>query len=129
MATTHLLPLAPMTPDESVFFRQLGTRIAEHRKAQDLTQAQLGELVGVTQQQIASFEIGRRRIPVSALPLLAKALHASIEELIGTQDKHGAGKRGPTPKLQQQLERLAQLPKARQRVVSEVLDSLLQASR
>ena len=34
-------------------------------------------------------------------------------------------KRGPTPKLQQQLERISQLPKARQRVVSEVLDSLL----
>ncbi|HET6396915.1 MAG TPA: hypothetical protein VFF91_08770 [Pseudoxanthomonas sp.] len=35
------------------------------------------------------------------------------------------GKRGPAPKLQQQLERIASLPKARQRVVSEVLDSLL----
>ena len=33
-------------------------------------------------------------------------------------------------KLQQQLERVSQLPKARQRVVSEVLDSLLaQAGR
>ncbi|MBX3692537.1 hypothetical protein [Dokdonella sp.] len=31
----------------------------------------------------------------------------------------------PAPKLQQQLERISALPKARQRVVSEVLDSLL----
>ncbi|MGN6728255.1 MAG: hypothetical protein ACTHJG_00260 [Rhodanobacteraceae bacterium] len=38
-------------------------------------------------------------------------------------------KRGPAPKIQQQLERLSQLPRARQRVVSEVLDSLLAQSR
>lgn len=30
-----------------------------------LTQVQLGELVGMSQRQIASFEIGRRRVPVS----------------------------------------------------------------
>jgi transcriptional regulator with XRE-family HTH domain len=129
MAPIHYTPLAPMTPDETAFFRQLGTRIAERRKAQGLTQAQLGELAGVTQQQIASFEIGRRRVPVSTLPLLAKALDVSIETLIGGSTK-AAGKRGPAPKLQQQLERISQLPKARQRVVSEVLDSLLaQAGR
>ncbi|MGH8033165.1 MAG: helix-turn-helix domain-containing protein [Luteimonas sp.] len=128
---THLplLPLAPMTPDETPFFRQLGQRIAERRKTQDLTQAQLGELVGVTQQQIGSFEIGRRRIPVSTLPLLAKALNVSIEALIGGTPK-AAAKRGPAPKLQQQLEQLQALPRAKQRLVSEVLDSLLaQASR
>lgn len=88
-----------------------------------MTQAQLGEWIGVTQQQIASFETGRRRMPISLLPLLGKALGTSIEELIG--GPRGAGKRGPAPKLQQQLERISQLPKARQRVVSEVLDSLL----
>ena len=129
MAPTHYRPIAPMTPDEKAFFRQLGTRIAERRKAQDLTQTQLGELVGITQQQIASFEIGRRRIPVSSLPLLAKALNVSIEALIDTPTKT-ANKRGPAPKLQQQLEQLSQLPRAKQRLVSEVLDSLLaQASR
>lgn len=128
MAPTHYQPIAPMTPDETAFFRQLGTRIAERRKAQDLTQAQLGELIGITQQQIASFEIGRRRIPVSTLPLLAKALGTSIEELIGEPAK--PGKRGPAPKLQQQLEQLSRLPKAQQKLVSQVIDSVLaQAAR
>ena len=127
---THLplTPLAPMTPDETAFFRLLGTRIAPRRKAQELTQAELGELISVTQQQIASFETGRRRMPISTLPLLAKALGVSIEELVGEQPR--PGKRGPAPKLQQQLEQLQALPRAKQRLVSEVLDSLLaQAGR
>ncbi len=128
MAPTHYRSIAPMTPDETAFFRQLGTRIAERRKAHDLTQAQLGEIIGITQQQIASFEIGRRRIPVSTLPLLAKALGTSIEELIGEPAK--PGKRGPAPKLQQQLEQLSRLPKAQQKLVSQVIDSVLaQATR
>lgn len=127
MTQTHFTPIAPMTPDESTFFRQMGARIAERRKAQDLTQAQLGELVGVTQQQIASFEIGRRRIPVSTLPPLAKALNVSIEALIDTPTK-ASNKRGPAPKIQQQLERVSALPKARQRVIVEVLDSMLAQS-
>lgn len=89
---------------------------------------QLGELVGVTQQQIASFETGRRRMPISTLPLLAKALGTSIEELIGEPAK--PDKRGPAPKLQQQLEQLSRLPKAQQKLVSQVIDSVLaQANR
>ena len=64
------------------------------------------------------------------LPTLADTLGVTVEDLIGAPAKRGTGKRGPAPKLQQQLERIQQLPRARQRVVSEVLDSLLaQAGR
>lgn len=64
------------------------------------------------------------RIAVETLTQLADALGVSIEDLIGTQ-RRSTGKRGPAPKLQQQLEQLSQLPKAKQRLVSEVLDSLI----
>ena len=38
--------------------------------------------------------------------------------------------RGPTPKMQQQVERLSRLPKAQQRVVMQMLEGVLaQASR
>lgn len=36
-----------------------------------------------------------------------------------------SGKRGPTPKLQQQMERIAQLPRARQQFVMQVIESVL----
>ena len=39
------------------------------------------------------------------------------------------GKRGPAPKIQQQLERVAALPKAEQRVIARVLDSMLAQAR
>ncbi len=35
-------------------------------------------------------------------------------------------KRGPAPKLQQQLEQLSHLPKTQQRLVSQLIDTVLQ---
>lgn len=66
-------------------------------------------------------------MPISTLPLLAKALGVSIEELVGEQPR--PCKRGPAPKLQQKLEQLQALPRAKQRLVSEVLDSLSAAGK
>ena len=65
---------------------------------------------------------------VATLPALARALSVSIENLIG--EKAPPGKRGPTPQLQQKIERLTRLPKAQQRLVLQMLDGVLaQASR
>ncbi len=40
-------------------------------------------------------------------------------------DGRRPGKRGPASRLQQQVDAICQLPKAKQRVVSEVLDAML----
>jgi hypothetical protein len=44
----------------------------------------------------------------------------------GTRTKRG--KRGPAPKIQQQLEQIESLPKAKQRAIAQVLDSMLQSA-
>ena len=48
----------------------------------------------------------------------------TVEALVAEAPK--PGKRGPAPKLQQQLERIATLPKAQQRFVMQMLDTVLQ---
>lgn len=117
------------TQDEKAFFRALGARVAELRKESNITQVQLATTLGVSQQTVASWEVGRRGVPVSMLPALARSLGTSVEELVVDQDTRPA-RRGPAPKLQQQLERLSALPKPKQRAVMEVLEAMLaQASR
>jgi len=118
----------PMTHDEKAFFKALGARIAELRKDSAITQVQLAETMGVSQQTVASWEVGRRGVPVASLPLLARTLGVSVEALIGEQTT--TAKRGPTPKMQQQMERLNKLPKAQQQVVMKMLEgALAQTSR
>ncbi len=117
-----------MTADEKAFFKQLGARIAGFRKSAAITQVQLAETLTVSQQTVASWEVGRRGVPVATLPALARALSVSVEHLIDA--KAPPNKRGPAPQLQQKIERLTRLPKAKQKFVLEMLDGVLsQASR
>jgi transcriptional regulator with XRE-family HTH domain len=120
--TTAMRPA--LTDEEKEFFRSFGARLAELRKERALTQVQLAERLEITQQQLASYEVGRRRVPVSLLEPLAEALAVSVEELLGREPK--TKRRGPAPKLERHLERISQLPRARQRFVLEMLDTVLQ---
>lgn len=118
---THTVAI---TQDERDFFIELGSRIATMRKDNHLTQVQLAETLSVAQPTLNAYELGQRRVPVSALPLLAKALGVSLEELMG-EPATKASKRGPAPKLAQHMEKISQLPKTKQRFVMEMLDTVL----
>jgi transcriptional regulator with XRE-family HTH domain len=127
ITSCELQPVA-ISKEEKAFFVQLGSRIAQIRKEQGTTQAQLAEWLGVSQQTVNAYEVGRRRMVASALPTLARLLGVSLEELMGEPPR--PGKRGPTPKLQQQMERINQLPKAQQKLVIKMLEGVLgQAGR
>ncbi len=125
MASLHQRMIA-VTPADKAFYQALGQRIAERRKAQDLTQQQLAERLGVSQQTLAHYEVGRLRIAVAMLSTLAKELDVAVEDLLGEPTKPSKHKRGPTPRLQQQLEQISQLPRAKQRFVIEMLDTVLE---
>ncbi len=130
MLNAHPHHATAMANKERAFYTDLGQRIAERRKAQGMTQVDLANALGIAQQTMAHYEGGVSRIAVETLTQAALVLLIPVEDLIGSSVKRSAGKRGPAPKLQQQLERVSQLPRARQRMVSEVLDSLLaQAGR
>ena len=120
----RLAPMSPMSAEEKAFFKTLGARIAGFRKDHNMTQQQLADLIGVAQQVIGSWEVGRRRVQVAQLPPLARALAVTVEDLIGEEPQ--PGKRGPAPKLLQQVERIQRLPKAQQRFVMQMIDTVLQ---
>ena len=118
-----------ISSDERAFFIAMGERIASLRKARELTQTQLAEALGVTQQTVQAYEAGSRRIPVSALPVVARTLAVSLMELFGeAQDKAqkaGARRRGPAPQWLQHIEAIARLPRSRQQFVAEMLRNVL----
>lgn len=113
-----------MTQDEKDYFKLLGARVAQLRRDHGLTQAQLAEALGISQQMVGSYEVGRRRIPVSMLQSLAQALSVAVDELLGQTAKARA-KRGPAPVLARHMERISALPKTQQKFVIQVLESVL----
>ena len=125
----HLLdpPTTAMaiSTEERAFFVSMGERIAALRRTHNVTQVQLAEALGVSQQTLQSYEVGRRRIPVSALQVVARTLAVSLDELFGEDKPAGRGKRGPVPHWQQQMEAVALLPKSQQQFVSRMLETVL----
>jgi transcriptional regulator with XRE-family HTH domain len=125
-------PAAAMaiSSDERQFFVTLGERITQLRKARSITQVQMAQALGVSQQTVHAYEAGSRRIPVSALPVVASTLAVSLEVLFGEERaKAGRGKPGPVPLWQQHIEAVAQLPKSQQQFVARMIEmALAQAS-
>lgn len=114
-----------MTPRDKRFYEALGLRLAQFRKAQHLTQQQLAERLGISQQTLAHYEVGRLRVAVSLLPALSQALAVSFEQLIGAPTAGSKSKRGPASRLQRQIEQVQALPRTQQQFVSRMLETVI----
>ena len=114
-----------MALEDKLFYQMLGQRIAQFRKARSLTQQQLARVLGISQQTMAHYEVGRLRIAVALLPSLTKTLKINIADLIESASYAANGKRVPAATFAKQIEQISQLPRAKQKVVMEMLDTLL----
>ena len=124
---TYSLLDGQMTQNDKVFFKRLGKRVASLRKELGLTQAKLADTLQISQQLIAAYEAGTRKIPASMLPKLAKLFAITLEELIGMEKM--PVKRGPASVLQRQIEQVGLMPRAKQKFITEMLDALIVQQR
>ncbi|BDW59152.1 helix-turn-helix domain-containing protein [Escherichia coli] len=120
---------APISNEEQVFIAELGRRITALRKDAGMTQTQVAQALNVSQQAVQAWEAGRRRIQISILPAVARLLAVSLEDLLGEEPEKIARKRGPAPKWQQLIEEIDSLPKAKQKMISEMLSALIIQAR
>jgi len=114
-----------MAPNDKLFYQKLGQRVAQARKAQGLTQQQLAEILGISQQTMAHYEVGRLRVAVALLSPLSKALSISVEALLEEKPKATKGKRGPASVMERQIEQIGLMPRAKQKFITEMLDALI----
>lgn len=113
-----------MNSQDAPFFQALGTRIAAARKAQNLTQQEIADQLGVAQQTYAQWETGRARIQVDTLPRLAQHLHVTLDELVGLSTGTRT-KKGPANRFERQIERIRSLPRTKQQVLMDMLEGFL----
>jgi transcriptional regulator with XRE-family HTH domain len=120
-----------MATNDKPFFVELGKRIAQLRREHEMTQHQLAEKLGIAQQTLAHYEVARLRVPASMLPTLSGIFNVPVDELIGQPTAATAarsGKRGPPSNLERSIERIGELPKAKQKFVLEMLETVLARS-
>jgi transcriptional regulator with XRE-family HTH domain len=63
--------------------QEIGKRILNLRKENNMTQMELADMMGITYQAVSSWERGNSMPDIEKIPQLADLFHVSIDELIG----------------------------------------------
>jgi transcriptional regulator with XRE-family HTH domain len=116
----------PRPPKEVVISKkEIGERVRAVRQARDLTQAQLGDIIGTRHTNVSGIERGVRGLTLHQVVKLARALDISAAEILegdfGKKAKHARNGRLP-----RRFERMQALPRAKQRVLFEIIDAFLE---
>ena len=111
MAGLTFLGFAPM---------EFAARLVHLRKQKGLTQQALADVVGVHRSQIRRYEAGETYPSLDALKMLSIALGVSADALLFDEDERASG-----DDFRIQLDVIAHLDEEEQRIIREVLDSML----
>jgi transcriptional regulator with XRE-family HTH domain len=103
-----------------------GERLAAVRTAHGLSQSDLAEKLGVTREMVNYYERRAKNPTADFVQKAARVLGVSVDELLGMKPMLQR-KPGPPSKLQQKIERLRQLPETKQKLVLDLLDTVLQS--
>lgn len=121
------LPPLKLATDET-----FGQRLARLRKERGLTQTELAEKIGIIQVLIADYERDKLRLNAEMICRLAKALGVSADILLGLKktetDSVLVKNSALSLKLARRLQKIDQLPGAKQKALLQTIDIYLQAS-
>ena len=81
-------------PEEGWLFAAIAEQVVEQRRARDLSQQELADLVGTTQSAIARFERGGRPPRIDTLVRMAEALDCDLVVQFRPRTKTNKGARG-----------------------------------
>lgn len=116
----------PLKPRPTAF----GQRLAELRQKAGLSQAQLGEKLGLSQRAIASWEMRETTsFRPEQIAQLADVLDVSVEFLVTGEEPGKRGRPGPKGKLAEAFEQAAKLPRKDQKQVVSVVNALIAQAR
>jgi len=104
-----------------------GKQLAALRHARGWTQAELAIRLGTTVKMVTYYEREAENPTRKTIEHIAKVLGVDPVELMGEAlNQKTVGKSGPPSHLQQLIQRLATLPRSKQKVVIEMLEGFLQ---
>ncbi len=98
----------------------LPTRLIVLRKERGLTQQQMADSIGIHVNSVKKYESGHAQPSLDVLKKIALTLNVSTDFLLFEEHE-----RGPSDELALQFEAVSQLAGEEQRVVIEVLESLI----
>jgi len=103
---------------------KFGQRMAAFRVARGLSQRELGAKLSMSRDRVVYYERSARNPSMEVVQQIAEFFGVSVSELFNDPVKTRS-KPGPASQFSQIAERLDRLPRAKQRVVAEMLEGFL----
>jgi transcriptional regulator with XRE-family HTH domain len=114
-------------PEQDVITKRIGQNITAARKRQGLTQEELAQKIGITQQLLSHYEVGRLKLSSDMLVQFILALKVSADELLGLrvpkQESH------PKLKLMKRLYEIDELSPSQQKALLKNIDMFLKGAK
>jgi transcriptional regulator with XRE-family HTH domain len=107
---------------------EFGERLAAARQQLGLSQAQVAEKLGVTQQSYAGWERRETALKPEHLIRLAEILNVTVDYLLGKENARRRGG-GPVGKARRVFEEVSKLPRNRQQRILGVVEDMLTAQQ
>lgn len=108
------------TPPTPLPAANFPARLIQTRRQASMTQQALADAAGVHVNQIKRYEAGAAQPTLEALVGLARALHASLDQLVFDE-----GERGPSDDLRLQFEAVSHMSDEDRRVIKALLDGMI----
>jgi transcriptional regulator with XRE-family HTH domain len=109
--------------DETMTF---GQRLAELRKASGFTQQEFADEVGISRRMVAYYEGQSQHPPTTHLPVMARVLKLSTDELLGTTAVKQRPAKERDSRLQRRLQQIEKLEANEKRQVLQLLDAFIE---
>jgi transcriptional regulator with XRE-family HTH domain len=106
------------------YFRQMGKRITQMRRARGMSQAELARVVGLSQQSIFSIELGERRLRLDLVPALTRTFRVTSDELLGLAPMPPLKECSIPDRQLRHLETLKQLSEGDQRFILKLAEEM-----
>ena len=104
----------------------IGAIISRVRKEKGLTQIQLAEKAGISQQQLSHYENGKLHISAEMISRLSSILEVSSDRILGL-DVDSVNKE-VSLKISRRMNRIENLPESEQRALLKTIDIYLRGS-
>jgi transcriptional regulator with XRE-family HTH domain len=115
--------MTKVAQDETLTF---GQRLAELRKASGFTQQEFADEVGISRRMVAYYEGQSQHPPTTHLPVMARVLKLTTDELLGTTTVKQRPARERDSRLQRRLQQIEKLEANEKRQVLQLLDAFIE---
>ncbi|MEW6087086.1 MAG: helix-turn-helix transcriptional regulator [bacterium] len=105
-----------------------GEKLARIRQAAGYSQRDFAAEVGISQRMVAYYEKETEYPPTHLMPLFAKALHVTADQLLGLEKEKGSGKHRDN-RLLRRFGQVEKLPAPMRKQIVQILDAFLEREK